>query len=62
MKVSAKSKGEFDAQQYKFKPRQFQIESVIDIEIRALASSSATEAFSEWKEFSNEEKPTDKVR
>ncbi|XP_019425404.1 PREDICTED: midasin isoform X2 [Lupinus angustifolius] len=61
MKVYAKSKSEYDAQQYKFKPRAFQVESVIDVEIETLANSSATETFSEWKEFSSEEKSADKI-
>lgn len=62
MKVDAKSKSDYDAQQFKFKSREFQIESVIEVEIPALANSSAAEAFSEWKEFSFEEKSTDQVR
>ncbi|XP_045787692.1 midasin-like [Trifolium pratense] len=61
MKGYAKSKSEYDAQQFKFKSRAFQIESVIEVEIPALANSSATEAFSEWKEFSYEEKSADKM-
>jgi midasin len=62
MKVYAKSKSDYDAQQFKFKSRAFQIESVIEVEIPALANSSATEAFSEWNEFCYEEKSADKVR
>ncbi|XP_058750373.1 midasin-like isoform X2 [Vicia villosa] len=61
MKVDAKSKSDYDAQQFKFKSREFQIESVIEVEIPALANSIAAEAFSEWKEFSFEEKSTDKM-
>ncbi|KAI5422495.1 hypothetical protein KIW84_045799 [Lathyrus oleraceus] len=61
MKVDAKSKSDYDAQQFKFKSREFQIESVIEVEIPALANSSAAEAFSEWKEFSFEEKSTDQM-
>ncbi|KAJ1401027.1 P-loop containing nucleoside triphosphate hydrolase [Sesbania bispinosa] len=61
MKVYTKSKRDYDAQQYKFKPRAFQIESVIEVEIPALENSSASETFSEWKEFSYEEKSTDKI-
>lgn len=62
MKVHAKSKSDYNAQQYKFKPRAFQIESVIEVEIPALANSSATETFSEWKEFAFEDKSANKVR
>ena len=57
MKVDAKSKSDYDVQQqFKFKSREFQIESVVEVQIPALANSSAAEAFSEWKEFSLEEK------
>jgi len=62
MKVYAKSKSDHDAQQFKFKPRAFQIESIMELEIPALANSSATEAFSDWKEFTYEEKSADNVR
>ncbi|AET01690.2 midasin [Medicago truncatula] len=61
MKVYAKSKSDHDAQQFKFKPRAFQIESIMELEIPALANSSATEAFSDWKEFSYEEKSADNM-
>lgn len=61
MKVHAKSKSDYDAQQYKFKPRAFQIECVIEVEIPILANSCASETFSEWKQFSSEEESSDKV-
>ncbi|TKY64312.1 Midasin protein [Spatholobus suberectus] len=60
-KVYAKSKSDFDAQQYKFKPRAFQIESVIEVEIPTLANSCAPETFLEWKEFSYDEKSADNM-
>ncbi|XP_029127909.1 midasin [Cajanus cajan] len=60
-KIFAKSKSDFDAQQYKFKPRAFQIESVIEVEIPTLANSCAQEAFLEWKEFSCDEKAADNL-
>ncbi|XP_027334240.1 midasin [Abrus precatorius] len=61
MKVHSKTKSDNDAQQYKFKPRAFQIESVVDVEISTPANSTATETFSEWREFSYEEKYADKM-
>ena len=61
MKVHFKSKSDFDSQQYKFKPRGFQIESVIEVDISTLANSNATETFLEWREFSSEEESSDKV-
>ncbi|CAJ1950871.1 unnamed protein product [Sphenostylis stenocarpa] len=60
-KVYAKSKSDFDAQQYKFKPRAFQIESVIEVELPTLANSCAPETFLEWKEFSSDENSADKM-
>lgn len=60
-KAYAKSKSDFDAQQYKFRPRAFQIESVIDVELPPLANSFVPETFYEWKEFSSEESSADKV-
>ncbi|KAL1318551.1 hypothetical protein AAHE18_15G213600 [Arachis hypogaea] len=59
MKVHAKSKSDYESQQYKFKPRAFQIESVIEVDMPTLAKLSATETFSEWEQFSSEEKPND---
>lgn len=61
MKVQAKSKSDCDAQQYKFKPRAFKIESVVEVDISTLSNSFANETFSEWKEFSSEEISIDKV-
>ncbi|KAK8465039.1 hypothetical protein PHAVU_010G134100 [Phaseolus vulgaris] len=60
-KAYAKSKSDFDAQQYKFRPRAFQIESVIDVELPPLANSFVPETFYEWKEFSSEESSADKM-
>ncbi|KAK4269128.1 hypothetical protein QN277_022325 [Acacia crassicarpa] len=61
MKVQAKSKSDYDSQQYKFKPRVFQIESVIEVDISSLSNSFTTETFSEWKDFFAEEISTDKM-
>ncbi|KOM26933.1 hypothetical protein LR48_Vigan346s001500 [Vigna angularis] len=60
-KAYTKSKSDFDAQQYKFRPRAFQIESIIDVELPPLANSFAPETFSEWKEFSSDENSADKM-
>lgn len=61
IKAYAKSKSDFDAQQYKFRPRAFRIESVIDVELPPLGNSFASETFFEWKEFSSDENSADKV-
>ncbi|KAL3008468.1 hypothetical protein AAZX31_07G033800 [Glycine max] len=57
----AKSKSDIDTQQYKFKPRAFEIESVIEDELPPLANSYSPETFLEWKEFSYDEKSSDKM-
>ncbi|KAI4355485.1 hypothetical protein L6164_004254 [Bauhinia variegata] len=61
MKVHTKSKSDYDAQQYKFRPRVFQIDSIIEVDLSTLANSYANETFSEWKEFSSEEESGDKM-
>lgn len=60
-KVNAKSESDSKAQQFKLKPRAFQIESVIEDEIETLGSSCPAKTFSEWKEFSFEENSADNV-
>lgn len=61
MKVQEKSKSDNDTRQYKFKPRVFQIESVVEFDISNLANSFTTDTFAEWKEFSAEEMSLDNV-
>ncbi|KAL2575217.1 hypothetical protein GLYMA_16G004800v4 [Glycine max] len=58
-KDDVKSESDFNSQQYKFKPRAFEIESVIEVELPPLANSVAPETFLEWKEKSSDkdEKP-----
>ncbi|KAG4379533.1 hypothetical protein GLYMA_16G004800v4 [Glycine max] len=53
-KDDVKSESDFNSQQYKFKPRAFEIESVIEVELPPLANSVAPETFLEWKEKSSD--------
>lgn len=55
MKVQVKTKEEHEAQQYKFRPRAFEINNIIQLDISTLSSSIANETFSEWQEMVSEE-------
>ena len=55
MKVKAKTKKDHEAQQFKFKPRAFQIENIIEIDISTLVGSLPNEALSEWQDLLSEE-------
>ncbi|KAI3759776.1 hypothetical protein L6452_07827 [Arctium lappa] len=55
MKIQVRTKEEHDSQQYRFKPRDFDIKNVIEMDVSTLESSIANEAFSEWKELASEE-------
>ncbi|KAL4625562.1 hypothetical protein ACB092_05G035400 [Castanea dentata] len=58
MKIQAKTKKDYDSQQYKFKPRAFQIERIIEVDISTLGKSMGNDSFSEWKTLLSEEKLT----
>lgn len=51
MKVQVKTKEDHEAQQYKFRPRAFKIDSIIQVDISTLRSSVGNAAFSEWQEM-----------
>nr|GEU87507.1 midasin isoform X1 [Tanacetum cinerariifolium] len=53
MKIQVRTKEELDSQQYKFKPRAFDLKTVIEMDVTTLESSN--EAFSEWQELASEE-------
>jgi midasin len=61
MKVQAKTKKDYEAQQYKFRPRAFQIESIIEVDISTLGKSMGDDDFSEWKALLSEEELTTMV-
>ena len=61
MKIQAKTKEDYDSQQYKFKPRAFQIERIIEVDISTLGKSMGNDSFSEWKALFSEEKLTTMV-
>ncbi|KAL4583665.1 hypothetical protein LXL04_008247 [Taraxacum kok-saghyz] len=59
MKTQVRTKEELDSQQYRFKPRAFDIKNVIEMDVSTLESSIAKEAFSEWQELASEEVPAE---
>lgn len=54
MKQQAKSKEENEAQQFKFRPRLFKIESIFESHSFTV-DHSRNEIFQEWQEFLSEE-------
>ncbi|CAI0420066.1 unnamed protein product [Linum tenue] len=55
MKAEVQDKEGLDAQQYKFKPRAFEIQNVIDADVSMLAKYFSNDSFSELKELLSEE-------
>ncbi|KAK9282811.1 hypothetical protein L1049_011033 [Liquidambar formosana] len=55
MKVQAKNREDYEAQQYKFRPRAFKIESIFEFDVSTVGNLSANEIFLEWQEFFSEE-------
>ncbi|XP_057977825.1 midasin isoform X2 [Malania oleifera] len=50
MKVQTRNTEEFEAQKYKFRPRVFKIEHILEFDISGLCNSFTNESFSEWLE------------
>lgn len=61
MKVQAKIKEESSSQQFKFKPRAFDIDTVVEVNIASLRQSFASESFLEWQQLAAEEESTERV-
>ena len=61
MKVELKDKVDDEAQQYKFRPRAFKIEDIIEVDISTLGSSFANASFSKWQELISDEDITERV-
>ncbi|KAH0683557.1 hypothetical protein KY289_021309 [Solanum tuberosum] len=60
MKLQVRTTEENKAQQFRFKPRLFQIDNIVEIDISALGSSASNESFSEWKEFHSRQESSEK--
>ncbi|XP_048233780.1 midasin isoform X2 [Ricinus communis] len=61
MKIQVKSKEGHDGQQYKFRPRAFEMKHVIDVDISTSGKFLSNENFSEWLELLSEDECLDKV-
>lgn len=61
MKLQVRTTEENKAQQFRFKPRLFKIDNILEIDISALGSSASNESFSEWKEFHSRQESSEKV-
>lgn len=55
MKIHAKTKEDYNSQQYKFRPRAFKIENIIGVDISTICGSIANGTLMEWKEFLSED-------
>ncbi|XP_049392138.1 midasin isoform X1 [Solanum stenotomum] len=60
MKLQVRTTEENKAQQFRFKPRLFKIDNILEIDISALGSSASNESFSEWKEFHSRQEYSEK--
>ncbi|XP_059279886.1 midasin isoform X2 [Lycium ferocissimum] len=60
MKLQVRTTEENRAQQFKFKPRAFKIDNILEIDISTLGSSTSNESFSEWQEFHSREESSEK--
>ncbi|KAL6993116.1 hypothetical protein U1Q18_011234 [Sarracenia purpurea var. burkii] len=55
MKVKVKTRQDHEAQQFKFKPRAFKMENIIEIDLSTLVGSLPNETLSEWQDSISEE-------
>ncbi|XP_028106836.1 uncharacterized protein LOC114305901 [Camellia sinensis] len=60
MKVEVKTKEDHEARQFKFKPRAFKIENIMEIDISTLGGSLENEILSDWQELLSDEKVAEK--
>ncbi|CAL5344642.1 unnamed protein product [Camellia sinensis] len=60
MKVEVKTKEDHEARQFKFKPRAFKIENIMEIDISTLGGSLENEILLDWQELLSDEKIAEK--
>lgn len=61
MKLQVRTTEENKTQQFRFKPRAFKIDNILEIDISTLGSSASNESFLEWKEFHSSQESSEKV-
>ncbi|XVF27001.1 hypothetical protein REPUB_Repub14bG0069100 [Reevesia pubescens] len=59
MKIEGKNQEDLDGQSYKFRPRAFRIENVMEVDISALGKLLANDNFLEWQELLSDEESTE---
>lgn len=62
MKFQAKTKAENLSGMYKFRSRDFKIESVMEVDISALGKYFPNDSFSEWQEYLADDDMKDMVK
>lgn len=62
MKLQVKKKEDDEGQQFKFRPKAFRIENIIEIDISTLRGSVAGESFTEWQELLADDEFTEKMK
>ncbi|PHT84114.1 hypothetical protein T459_12557 [Capsicum annuum] len=61
MKLQVRTTEDNKAQQFRFKPRAFKIDNMLEIDISALGSLASDECFLEWKEFHSRQEYSEKL-
>lgn len=61
MKIQGRNQEDLDVQSYKFRPRAFRIEDVMEVDISALGKLLVNDNFIEWQELMSEEESTEMV-
>ncbi|XP_022715201.1 midasin isoform X4 [Durio zibethinus] len=61
MKIQGKNQENLDGQSYKFRPRAFRIENVMEVDISALGKLLANDNFIEWQELLSDEESTEMI-
>ncbi|XVF74359.1 hypothetical protein PTKIN_Ptkin13bG0104300 [Pterospermum kingtungense] len=62
MKIQGRNQEDLDGQSYKFRPRAFRIENVMEVDISALGKLLVNENFIEWQELLSEEESTEMMQ
>lgn len=61
MKLQVRKREENEAQPFKFRPRAFRIENIIDLDISTLRDSVENESFLEWQELATEKESKEEL-
>lgn len=62
MKIQGKNQEDLHGQSFKFRPRAFRIENVMEVDISALGKLLSSDNFTEWQQLLSDEESTEIVR